>query len=84
MNVAAPESTDSDTVTAGGAATVRAPHSPSGVHERESSKATTFECLFCRRPFDMLPFYGSCGGCYAGSAEVRAIVDDVHPQTVHG
>jgi hypothetical protein len=30
----------------------------------------------------MLPFYGCCGGCYAGSQEVRVVVDEAHPQTI--
>lgn len=40
-----------------------------------------FECFFCQRHFAALPFFGCCGGYYAGSAEVRAVVDDAHPQT---
>lgn len=44
-----------------------------------TSKVT---CTFCRKPFDTMPFYGCCGACYQGSAEVRAIVDDAHPQSV--
>lgn len=45
-------------------------------------KAKPFECLVCLRPFGMLPFYGCCGACYTGSADVRAMVDEAHPQTV--
>jgi hypothetical protein len=129
MNVAAPESLESDTVTAGGAATVRDERSPERAHGVESSKALTFECTACLRATDGLYcltcafvrfavcrgcnevarieemqggtcarcqpeesctfchqkkdlfFYGCCAACYAGSAEVRALVDGAHPAT---
>jgi hypothetical protein len=50
--------------------------------DSEACKGAPFECLFCRRAFAMLPFYGCCGGCYAGSQEVRVVVDEAHPQTI--
>lgn len=45
-------------------------------------KATTFECLFCRSVFEELPFWGCCSGCYTTREDVRALVDEAHPQTV--
>lgn len=40
-----------------------------------------FHCLFCRRLFAELPFYGCCSACYTGGAIVRAAVDEATPQT---
>ena len=78
MNDAAPEVlAESVTPTSAGEATV----TRHGEEPDARTKATTFECLFCRRTFDELPFYGCCGGCYTKNAEVRALVDEAHPQT---
>jgi hypothetical protein len=81
VNVAAPEGLESDTVTAGGAATVKDAHSPVTAHGVESSEVTTFECLVCGGAFAELPFYGCCGGCYQSNETARALVDEAHPQT---